>query len=77
MTQLMIELADDKAKQLEARAKAKGLALEEYVSQLLSDGSWVHSGWPEGHFERVVGAWQGEQLERGPQGEPEEREPLL
>jgi hypothetical protein len=77
MTQLVIEVPDDKAKQLAARAKAQGLPLEQYVAQLLSEGTWVHPGWPEGHFERVVGAWQGEPLERAPQGESEEREPLF
>ena len=77
MTQLVIELSDDKARALEARAKAKGLPLEQYVSELLSEGKWVHANWPDGHFERALGAWQGEPLERAPQGETEEREPLF
>jgi hypothetical protein len=29
--------------------------------------------WPEGLFERTAGAWQGEPLERAPQGEYERR----
>ncbi len=33
-------------------------------------------GWPPGFFEETAGAWQGEPLERGPQGEYEEREAL-
>lgn len=77
MTQLVIELPDEKAKQLAARAKAQGVPLEEYVSSLLSDGFWVNPHWPEGYFERVVGSWQGEPLEREPQGEAEEQEPLF
>lgn len=32
-----------------------------------------HTGWPPGFFERTAGAWQGEPLERAPQGEPEQR----
>jgi hypothetical protein len=32
--------------------------------------------WPEGFFERTAGGWQGEPLERGSQGDYEEREPL-
>lgn len=30
-------------------------------------------GWPKGFFDEVLGKWEGE-LERGPQGEHEERE---
>lgn len=30
------------------------------------------SGWPVGFFERTAGAWQGEPLEREPQGEYKE-----
>lgn len=33
-------------------------------------------GWPPGFFEQTAGAWQGEPLERGPQGEYEVREEL-
>ncbi len=33
-------------------------------------------GWPPGFFEATAGAWAGEPLERGPQGEYEEREAL-
>ena len=33
-------------------------------------------GWPPGFFEQTAGAWQGEPLERGPQGEYEPREKL-
>jgi hypothetical protein len=29
--------------------------------------------WPEGLFERTAGAWQGERLQRGDQGEYEQR----
>lgn len=34
-------------------------------------------GWPPCFFEQTAGAWQGEPLERLPQGEAEEREALL
>jgi hypothetical protein len=33
-------------------------------------------GWPPGFFESTAGCWEGEPLERAPQGEYEEREPL-
>ncbi len=77
MTQLVIEVSDDKAKQLEAQAKARGLPLEQYVSQLLSEGTWVHPSWPKGHFERVVGTWQGKPLQRAPQGRHTKRARLF
>jgi hypothetical protein len=32
--------------------------------------------WPDGLFERTAGAWQGEPLERAPQGEYERRQEL-
>jgi len=31
------------------------------------------AGWPVGFFEETAGAWQGEPLERSPQGEQEQR----
>lgn len=34
------------------------------------------SGWPPGLFRRTAGAWQGETLERAPQGEPGPRSEL-
>ena len=33
-------------------------------------------GWPPGFFEATAGAWQGEPLQREPQGEYEQREDL-
>ena len=34
-------------------------------------------GWPPGFFERTAGAWQGEPLTRGEQGEYEKRDELV
>lgn len=34
-------------------------------------------GWTPGFFERTAGAWEGEPLTRGEQGEYEQRETLL
>jgi hypothetical protein len=34
-------------------------------------------GWPPGFFQRTAGAWQGEPLVRGEQGEFEKRDELL
>ena len=35
------------------------------------------AGWPVGFFEETAGAWQGEPLERSPQGEQEQRLELV
>jgi len=35
------------------------------------------AGWPPGFFEETAGAWQGEPLERSPQGEQEQRLDLV
>ena len=35
------------------------------------------NGWPPGFFEETYGSWQGEPLERDPQGEFEGRDALL
>jgi hypothetical protein len=35
-----------------------------------------HPGWPPGFLDLVFGGWQGPPLERAPQGEYEQREPL-
>ena len=34
-------------------------------------------GWPPGFFDRTAGAWEGEPLIRGEQGEYQERDQLL
>ena len=36
----------------------------------------MNRGWLPGFFERMTQGWQGEPLERPPQGEHETREPL-
>jgi hypothetical protein len=46
---------------------AKVIVLYEAASQT--------EGWPDGYFD-LFGSWQGEPLERAPQGEAEERLPL-
>ncbi len=33
-------------------------------------------GWPPGFFEKIAGGWQGERLQRGDQGEYENRDDL-
>ena len=71
MTQLTISLSDLQARELERQALASGVQLEEYVSKALTD---LANGYPVGYFERVVGQWRGEALEREPTLEIETRE---
>jgi len=47
------------------RVEVVFLALDDAEAQV----SVFTPGWPEGLFERTAGAWQGEPLQRGPQGE--------
>jgi len=55
---------------LRKKAKDKGLSISKYLAELVTSDL---KGWPEGYFESVVGGWVGEPLQRGPQGELEER----
>jgi len=56
------------------QAQAAGLSLSRYVADLVQ--RQVGDGWPKGYFERVLGSWQGQPLERSPQGSFEQREKL-
>lgn len=39
--------------------------------------TWEPRKWPPNFFERIFGGWQGEPLERAPQGEYEQRRAFL
>jgi hypothetical protein len=62
------------AEHLRARARALGLSVSKYLAIVVCRD--VHAGWPSDYFEQVVGGWQGEILQRPPQGSPEDREPF-
>lgn len=73
MPQLSFFVPVEVAEALQCEAVAKNKSLPEYLTELVTceglnrEGS---SSWPDGYFERVVGGWKGEPLERLPQGEP-------
>ncbi len=46
------------------------------VLQLVTSPNTEALGWPPGFFEQTAGAWQGEPLERLPQGDYERREEI-
>ena len=72
MIQLLIEMPDPVVEKLRRRAEAQGLTVSQYLTNLLSRE--LSGEWPPGFFEEVVGGWQGEPLERPPQGAYERRE---
>jgi hypothetical protein len=72
MSQLLIDVSDAIAEQLRRRAEAQGLTVSQYLENLLCRE--LSEEWPPGFFEEVVGGWQGEPLERPPQGAYENRE---
>ncbi|MDA2927151.1 hypothetical protein MYX78_07955 [Acidobacteria bacterium AH-259-G07] len=55
-------------------ARARGLSVSRYLAEIIQRE--VTIGWPDGFFEKVVGAWKAEPLERAPQGEFEVRDEL-
>ncbi|HSK74840.1 MAG TPA: hypothetical protein VLQ45_00150 [Thermoanaerobaculia bacterium] len=77
MTRLQIELPDAMAVELRRRAEGEGVTVSHLIVDLLQrDAGDVGKSWPEGFFERVAGAWQGEPLERPLQPRFEERDKL-
>jgi hypothetical protein len=74
MPQLHLYVSDDVAAEIRARAKAAGVSVSRYLAHLVRERT--STGWPRGWFERVPGGWQGDPLERPPQGDFEAREDL-
>jgi len=73
MPQLHLYVSDELAERLREKAKARRLPLSRYLSEVVARE--VAPSWPAGFFEDVLGGWQGEPLERTPQGEPQARDP--
>lgn len=74
MPQLHVYVSEDLAQEARRRAEAEGLSVSRYLARLLQ--RQLGSGWPEGYFDRVVGSWQGDPLERAPQEEAETRDAI-
>jgi len=70
--QLHFYVPDEIGERIKACAKARGLPVSRYLADLAQRE--VVQGWPEGFFDRVIGAWHGEPLERPEQGDFENRE---
>ena len=67
---------DEVEAQIRSKAKQAQLPLSRYLANLVKQAAGQPSLWPEGYFEQVFGQWQGEPLERPPQGEYEDRPEL-
>lgn len=72
MPQLHFYVPDEVAKRIQEKARAKNLSVSKFIAETMQRET--HAGWPEGYFERVVGKWQGEPLERPEQLPLEERD---
>lgn len=75
MSQLHFYVPDEKERLLRQQAEKAHLPLSRYLASLVMQKADTASQWPEGYFQ-VFGQWQGEPLERAPQGEFETREGL-
>lgn len=76
MPQLHLYVSQPVAEKIKERAEAAGMSTSRYLAQLVQHELGSEE-WPERFFEDVVGGWQGEPLQRPPQGEFEARDALL
>lgn len=74
MPQMHFYVREEVAKEIRERAQDAGLSTSRFLAALVERE--LVTEWPEGFFEEVIGGWQGEPLERAPQGEYEVRDQL-
>lgn len=74
MPQLHLYVPEETAERLRAHAKAHGMSLSKYLSEIVRRDARV--AWPEGYFEGVIGGWVGVPLERPEALELEDRQQL-
>ncbi|MCI0437515.1 MAG: hypothetical protein L0177_00090 [Chloroflexi bacterium] len=74
MPKLSLYVSEDVAAKVRKKAEGRGISISRYLAGLVRRD--IGAGWPEDFFEKVVGSWQGEPLERPPQGEFERRDEL-
>ena len=70
MPQLHCYIQEELARKLQEKAQQAHLSVSKYLALLVKRE--VENEWPTDYFE-LFGSWQGESLERAPQGEYEER----
>jgi len=74
MPQLHLYVTDEVAAEVKKRADAQGVSTSRFLATVLARE--IGEGWPDHYFEKLVGQWAGEPLERSPQGQYEVRESL-
>jgi len=71
MPQLHFYVPKDLAERIQKEAKSMNQSVSGYLADLVKRE--MAPTWPEGFFDDVVGGWQGEERQRQPQGEYEQR----
>lgn len=74
MAQLHLYLPEELAHEVRRRAASKNQSVSAYLAELVKGQITDH--WPEGFFNKVVGGWVGEPLERPEDLDVETREEL-
>ena len=75
MPQLHFYVPEQIANRVRQEAKAAGLSISQYLAEVVKKD--LQPQWPADFFEKVVGGWQGELLERAEQGAFDVRDPVL
>jgi hypothetical protein len=74
MAQLHCYLPEHEAESLRRRARRAGMSVSRYLAELARKD--LVCDWPEGYFERLFDRDDIAPMQRGPQGEFEDRGPL-
>jgi len=74
MAQLHLYLPDELAEEIRRRAKASEQSVSAYLAELVK--GQIADRWPDEFFDKVVGGWVGNPLERPEELEVETREEL-
>jgi hypothetical protein len=73
MAQLHFYVPDDVEKLVRKQAENAHLPLSRYLAELVKREAKQHSKWPDDYFDQVFGRWEGEPLQREPEGRFEQR----
>jgi hypothetical protein len=71
MPQLHFYVPKEVAERIQKEAQSAHQSVSSYLAELVKRE--MAPTWPEGFFEDVVGGWHGEELQRQPPGEYEQR----
>lgn len=74
MAQLHLYLPEDLAEKVRRSAASKHQSVSAYLAELVR--GQIADTWPEGYFEKVVGGWVGELLQRPESLDVETREEI-